>query len=96
MRDLIAEMIAARQAPGVVVRKGIRVGVMRNRDGRSIRTIYGGETQAEVERDLVGAGSEDGFDLNTATVTLTEEAGQGVGRDQQYSRRSRELAPQRK
>jgi len=96
MRDLIAEMIASRQAPGVVVRKGIRTGRIRGEDGRQIRTIYGGETQAEVERDLVQAAADEGFNLNTATVTLQEEAGQGVGRNQQYGRRSRALAPRRK
>lgn len=91
--DRIAEMIAARQAPGVVVRKGIRAGRIRDRSGREIRTIYAGETQAEVERDLVEAAHVDGFDLNTATVTLREERGQGVGRNQDIGRRDRRLQP---
>jgi len=93
--DRIAEMIAARQAPGVVVRKGIRAGVLRDAAGRQIRTIYGGENQAEVERDIVRAGEAEGIDLKTATLSLREEAGQGVGRDQNIGRRSSKLRPRK-
>jgi hypothetical protein len=91
--DRIAEMIAAKQAPGVVVRKNIRAGVLQDATGRQVRTIYGGENQAEVERDIVRAGEAEGIDLKTATLRLREEAGQGVGKDQAIGRRSNRLRP---
>jgi len=77
----IDEMIAARQAPGVVVRPQVRSAVVRDAAGRSTRTLYAGEVNTgEVERDMRDRAEYDGLDLNTAQMEVTEERGQGVGR----------------
>ncbi len=77
----IDEMIAARRAPGVVVRTQVRSAVVRDAAGRSTRTLYAGEVDTgEVERDMRNQAEYDGLDLNTARIEVTEEHGQGVGK----------------
>ena len=75
------EMLAARKAPGVVVRNQVRSAVVRDAAGRTSRTLFAGEVSTgEVERDMRDYAEHDGLDLNTARMEITEEHGQGVGK----------------
>lgn len=77
----IEEMIAARQAPGITIRKPIRSALMRDAAGKEVRVLYAGqEDTGSVEKDLIGHAEHDGLDLASAKVQLTEEMGQGLGK----------------
>ena len=77
----IDEMIAARQAPGAVIRTPVRSAVVRDAAGRSTRTLYAGEVDTGgIERDMRDQAEYDGLDLSTAQMEITEEHGQGVGK----------------
>ena len=81
MATKLEEMLAAHQAPGVVVRSPVRSAVMRDRQGKSTRVLYAGqEHTGSVERDMVELSERDGLDLRSAQMEIAVESGQGVGK----------------
>ena len=82
------EILESGQFPVVSIRQPVRSAVIRDRAGRSSRVVYaGGEDTKSVEKLQMDAAELDGVDLSTATMTVVEERGQGIGKRQDQTAR---------
>ncbi len=80
--DGIAEILAARQFPGTVIRTQVRSAALRDAQGRTTRVVYGGGIDSiEVEKDMQSLAERDGLDPSTSNyVEIVPENGQGIGK----------------